>query len=168
MTLPSTPAQARRALLELPPHPFEATAQATRLIGQEGVQKAVAEIGVLLLRADVFNPRWVAVAYWDHGGQQLQAISRFWPNDGSEYRTEVSLTRECYGGFAAALAQTALETWPPEQLRTASRNEGHNHVPAPDGEEARMIAHGPYRIVCVPAPIVLEGESKLQEEPNHE
>ena len=167
MTLPSTPAQARRALLELPGHPFRATTQAAGLLGQDGVQGAVAEIGSILLQADAFDPRWVAVAYWDHGGRQLQAISRFWPSDGVEYRTELSLVSECYGGFAAALAQTALETWPPEQLPAASRNEGRNHVPAPDGEEAWMIVHGSYRIVCVPAPIVLEGESKLQEESNN-
>lgn len=162
MTLPHTSAQALRALVELPGHSLAATAQATGLLGQDGVQGAVAEIGAALLLADAFNPRWIAVTYWEHGGRQLQAISRFWPSDGVEYRTELSLVSECYGGYAAVLSQTILNSLTPEERRAASQ--GAISPLSPD--TTCVIIRGPYRIVCTPASMVLQDETTLGEELN--
>ena len=161
MNLPRTPAQAFRAMFELPGHAFEATARATDLLGKKGVETAVVEIGAVLVQADAFNEHWVSVTFWDHDGERLQAISRFWPEDGSVYRTEISLVEEEYGGFAVSLAQLVLEELTPEERRDAE--DGSIGKLDPNGDDnGAVIIHEPYQIICLRASAI------HQEERSHE
>lgn len=160
MNLQHPPGEAFRALMELPDHPFSATARAVAALGEDGVQTAVIQIGTLLLRADTFNENWVNVAFWQHNGERLQAISRYWPEDGEVFRTEVSLLEEYYGGLACALARRILEDLSSEQRQEAA--DGQISPLSGDGEgHAAVLIHGDYEIVCIPAAMVLleEGQS---------
>lgn len=158
MRLPHTSAQAFRAMMEIPGHKYEATARVGEMLGHEGVQEAVTEIGLVLLRADALNERWVSVTFWGHGGERLQAITRYWPEDGEEFRTEVSVLDENYGGYPRVLATALLERLSTED-RLAARGEvrplGTN-----DEDKAAIIFHGPFETVCLGAPLVLREEAR--------
>jgi hypothetical protein len=161
MKLQQTPAQAFRAMIELPGHAYEITSAASDVLGREDAERAVTHLGMILLRADAFNEHWVSVTTWDHDGKHLQAISRFWPDDGSEYRTEISLVEEEYGGLVVALTQVVLLSLSEEDRQEAGN--GSIDKLNPDmNEDAVVIIQEPYKIVCHKALEI------ISEENNHE